>query len=319
MQNTQSLYKILKQIGKLQDSIHSLDKKYPIANLELDLALEKLRGIYDVLLQLQSGKPANERMGRQEEEYLNSFDVEDIIAEPSDEEPDFETEETIETPVAIEKTVGPDIKVRQEEKNMPVEKNEEPLSHPVENKESHTGVKAQTEPHVKASKTKTIEPTEEPAIIQNEERSQQNQLIIQNEIPSGPTIKEEQKAKTVAPVGKKSFPKENSGKVIGDQLGAEKKSLYDLISGNKGDKDIASQFKKKPLTDIHKAVSLNDKIWFTKELFNNDGELYRKYVDLLNQCTSLEEGLTILTSNFNWDSESSIVHKFLSIVSRRFI
>ncbi|MCF8370115.1 MAG: hypothetical protein K9H64_00745 [Bacteroidales bacterium] len=312
MQNTQSLHNILKQLSKLQESINKMDNSRPIAALEIDLALEKLRGIYDLVLNIKGNKPKEESHDQQESEYLNSFDVEDIIDEQYGEEPDFEMEENVKEVVKDEIIPEPKIVEKQEPTKEPPEKIEKPLPHPVEIEESPISF----DTHVELQK----EPTRQEEVISVEESTLVREKPIQ-QIKDLRKVETQIKDKTPSKLEteKKTYPKENSGRVIGDQLGADKKSLYDLISGNKADKDIVSQFKKQPVTDINKAVSLNDKIWFTKELFNNDGALYKKYVDQLNQSTDLEEGLNIITSNFDWDSESRVVQKFLSIVSRRFI
>lgn len=319
MQNTQSLHNILKQLSKLQESINQIDNSRPIAALEIDLALEKLRGIYDLVLNIKSIKPKEESRDQQESEYLNSFDVEEIIDEQYNEEPDFEMEENVQEALKDEIIPEPKIVEKQDPIKEPSVKIEEPLPHPVEIEESPANIETQVEQPTESPIKQEIIPAPDPVILPTEQAVQKEEITQHERMVTYSEVTTEKTTSQKSLVEKKTFPKENSGKVIGDQLGADKKSLYDLISGNKADKDIVSQLKKQPVTDINKAVSLNDKIWFTKELFNNDGVLYKKYVDMLNQCTDLEDGLKIITQNFEWDSEDRVVQKFLSIVSRRFI
>jgi hypothetical protein len=299
MQKTQSLHHILNQLYKLNESISRLDNSQAFSALEMDLALEKIRGLYELLLQVKEGKPDSGIVEKKEEEFLGTIEVDDSMVETDKEE--LYTEEP------IQKEVVPEPAPFKEEKivEKPVEKVIPPITEPVEKLEV-------TDEAIPQEEAETELPVQEEIPAEKE--------IVQEEKPA-PKVEEKMETEKASEpkTKKKPLPKENSGKVIGEQLGADKKSLYDLISGNKVDQDIVSQFKKKPVTDIHKAVSLNDKIWFTKELFNNDGALYRQYVDLLNASSDLEDALNIITQNFSWDSESRVVQKFLSIVSRRFI
>ncbi len=107
-------------------------------------------------------------------------------------------------------------------------------------------------------------------------------------------------------------------KVLGEELGSKKKSLHDFLAENNTDKALGSQFKQMPISDIHKAIPLNDRIWFIKHLFNENPDSYQKTIDALNRSESLHHALEIIQSKYDWDSDSKIVEKFLRIISRKF-
>ncbi|MCF8295432.1 MAG: hypothetical protein K9I34_05135 [Bacteroidales bacterium] len=112
--------------------------------------------------------------------------------------------------------------------------------------------------------------------------------------------------------------KTKTTKVLGEELGSNKKSLFELLAETKGESDIASQFKSSKLEDINQGISLNDRIWFIRELFKDNSETYHQTIQTLNQAGTLEEASHYIQSTFDWDTESRSVQKFLKVVSRRF-
>ena len=108
--------------------------------------------------------------------------------------------------------------------------------------------------------------------------------------------------------------------IVADRF-KDSKKLVNEIAENKKEKDIADKLQSQILgtiSDIKSAISLNDKIWFIKELFDGSTEKYDKTVDLLNNCNNLDEALKYSNNNFKWDQESQSTKKFLELVYRRF-
>ena len=77
--------------------------------------------------------------------------------------------------------------------------------------------------------------------------------------------------------------------------------------------------KMQAVKDIMAAIGLNDRFLFTRELFNNDAELFTKTIGILNQKGSWENAAEYLTDNFDWNPEDPTLILFLSVVKRRFI
>jgi len=117
----------------------------------------------------------------------------------------------------------------------------------------------------------------------------------------------------------KSQEKSKHAKVLGEELGSDKKSLFEILQENQGETDLASQFKTSKLDDINKGIPLNDRIWFIRELFDGNSEDYRHSIEQLNKQQDLEGAIAFIQSKYNWDAEVKSVQKFLRIVSRRFI
>lgn len=83
--------------------------------------------------------------------------------------------------------------------------------------------------------------------------------------------------------------------------------------------DIAEIQERYPkITDIATAVDLNEKIWFTKELFGGDVEVYNAGVEALNKMNYLEEALDYIQHYYSWDFNNKTTRRFMQLVYRRF-
>lgn len=82
--------------------------------------------------------------------------------------------------------------------------------------------------------------------------------------------------------------------------------------------NISSSRVLKPITNIKSAISLNDRIMFSRDLFNNNNDLYNKTIDSINEMSNFDEAKKIIYSTIkNTDSET--FNNFIELISRRFI
>jgi hypothetical protein len=75
---------------------------------------------------------------------------------------------------------------------------------------------------------------------------------------------------------------------------------------------------KKNLSDIRKALSLNDRFYFRKELFAGDEAKMNKVLTDLNDIHSYEESIAYLNEKLNWDAENTTVAEFIKLIEKRF-
>lgn len=73
-----------------------------------------------------------------------------------------------------------------------------------------------------------------------------------------------------------------------------------------------------PVSDIRKAVGINDRFLFQRELFGGDGNKLNQTLDAINACTSFEEAHVLLKA-FGWDETEATVEGFMKAVHRRFL
>lgn len=101
----------------------------------------------------------------------------------------------------------------------------------------------------------------------------------------------------------------------------QQRSLNDLFNEQREDHSISSQYQRAKVGDLTKAISINDKFIYIKELFHNRGEDFSAAIRLLNECHNMEEAfncLDELKNKFFWDSKSDAYLSFCDLLRRKF-
>jgi hypothetical protein len=75
---------------------------------------------------------------------------------------------------------------------------------------------------------------------------------------------------------------------------------------------------KKKLADLRKALSLNERFYFRKELFNNDEMSMNRALADLNEISSYGETRAYIREQLALDETSPVVTEFLAILEKRF-
>ena len=100
-----------------------------------------------------------------------------------------------------------------------------------------------------------------------------------------------------------------------------KRSLNDLFQQQGEDHSLGAQFQNAKVSDLTKAISINDKFTYIKELFNNKGEEFSAAITSLNQCRNMEEAfntLETLKQKYYWDSTSTTYLSLCDLLRRKF-
>lgn len=119
------------------------------------------------------------------------------------------------------------------------------------------------------------------------------------------------------PAPKPEPPKETLNPVQKPQ----QRSLNDLFNEQREDRSISSQYQHAKVGDLTKAISINDKFIYIKELFHNRGEDFSASIRLLNECNTLEESfdcLEQLKQKFFWDTKSDAYLSFCDLLRRKY-
>ncbi|MFM7021809.1 MAG: hypothetical protein ACKOXB_02440 [Flavobacteriales bacterium] len=89
------------------------------------------------------------------------------------------------------------------------------------------------------------------------------------------------------------------------------------------DKTLAGKFRKSPIADLVKAVNINQKILFTRELFKGDSFAFNDALSKLNSFQNKDEALgflkTDLQSKHSWKEGSAALSEFTELVERRYV
>ena len=101
----------------------------------------------------------------------------------------------------------------------------------------------------------------------------------------------------------------------------QKRSLNDLFNERREDHSISNQYRHAKVGDLTKAISINDKFIYIKELFHNRGEDFSASIRQLNECKNMDEAfdcLEELKQKFFWDSKSDAYLSFCDLLRRKY-
>lgn len=98
--------------------------------------------------------------------------------------------------------------------------------------------------------------------------------------------------------------------------------IEELDNGN-GEESLAEKMEHNPIGDLRKAIGLNQKFWFIKELFNHDSEAYEAALDQFEKAESLDAAQTwfdaSIKSSLPDEHDVGAVEKFMELLERRFL
>ena len=73
-----------------------------------------------------------------------------------------------------------------------------------------------------------------------------------------------------------------------------------------------------PVKDIRSAISLNDRVFFINNLFDEDAQAFVNTLSSINSMTSLDEVVDFVTSQYpQWNLNSDVVYRFMMAVRRK--
>lgn len=83
---------------------------------------------------------------------------------------------------------------------------------------------------------------------------------------------------------------------------------------------LASKMESTPIQDLKKAITLNQRFQFSKELFKGNNQDYEVTIDRLNTSTRDEamKQIAALRSKYAWTNDSPVAADFIDLVERRF-
>ncbi len=249
MNSSQNMEKTLEIIKDIEKKTLDLKNKDKISKIEMDILLERVRMLYDNLIQVD-----------QNYEYEKNL---------------YTEAKTPHTP-EFEKKKEPAKESTSETKQEQVK--EQPL----------------------VEKEKKIDYQEEKKVNKKEEELHKNQ----------PEQKPEEKEKAKS--------REYGPEIVADKYHNTVTFRHENLSKNQTKKDVSSKMQTKPIQDLVKAIGVNDKFLFIRELFDGDKESYHEAIQILNEIPNYQEAETYIKERFNWDWEKPEVKKFLDLIQRKF-
>lgn len=87
------------------------------------------------------------------------------------------------------------------------------------------------------------------------------------------------------------------------------------------DKSIAERMEEGSIEDLKKAISLNDKFTFIRQLFAEDHAAYEEVIKKLDKASDKDEAIVTINEvmvKFSWEEEDDAVQKFRDLIDRKF-
>jgi len=95
-------------------------------------------------------------------------------------------------------------------------------------------------------------------------------------------------------------------------------TLHETLHQTMG-KDSGTLGSTKVVSNLMKAIGINDRYTFVRELFNNDAKAFETAIDTLNEAASFNDAYNHMIRYFNWDMDSAAVQQLLEIIRRKYI
>lgn len=322
-----SLVKILKQeLSILNDFIDDFNDIENIQAMEVDMALSKVNDINNALELLK--KSTVSLFGEQENITQNNTTENRVFTQPDvKSKPEAvidKIEESIE-PESVVKDVAEqqeidlvkdnkaDLLSLSDDDNL----EQAPYEEPVNNEYEGVIIQDEEREDEEVRETQVSELVNEPDELNEEEVLDVAQLnIVESDTVNlvEESIEEEvvenEPIREAEPVVKES--------ILADKFSQNAPSVNDMLAGVKKNKDLASLLKDSPITDLNKAIKLNDRIWYINELFGKNSAVYEKAIQTVNNAENLDAALEYLFTNFKWNQERKSTISFLELVFRRF-
>jgi hypothetical protein len=109
------------------------------------------------------------------------------------------------------------------------------------------------------------------------------------------------------------------GEILAEKFQGKQKFRNEIIAEYSTKVDMSAKLQNKPIGDLAKAIGINDKFLFVKELFSGDSARYSETVSHLNSFSDLNDAIIYLQDNFEWSESNEYAAKFIDLVRRKFI
>jgi hypothetical protein len=159
--------------------------------------------------------------------------------------------------------------------------------------------------------------------VQQPQPTPQQQFTTRQSPPVTQPVPSEQIQQPQQPAKKEPFintftkeptKKEEPQETLSDRFIGTKKVLYENFESDNMVNQIST-----PVSSLPKAIGINDRFRFVKELFGGDFDLYNETIKVLDNTGSLVSAISYIESNFSWDKNSDSVKQLISLIRRRYM
>ena len=108
----------------------------------------------------------------------------------------------------------------------------------------------------------------------------------------------------------------NNGAVLGEVINHDKQTLADTIVPPR---DMASELRRsEPVTDLRRAIGINDKFLMIRDLFDGDARAYEAALDKLDAFSDFDDCMIYIAENYAWNANSDGAKFLMELLERKF-
>ena len=292
------LKEIINQIELVRNILSVRSNIYEIPSIEYDIVMEKLRNIYEQLLQRDyEPKTEIEESSMLEEIPTPIIPVTSEQNDIIDTEPEIE----IEVEVGVADDESEDIIELESEPEMEIELPEltlEPIS------ETELESEPEIEPEIENQEINPLFDDIDTEIIDR---------IYGESAPTKSAETIETQTSTIKCATPIFTPSETT--TLSDQFQNNSEVLNETL-GNNTQRNLATKLSS-GYSDLRSQIGINDRFMFIRELFNNDENLYEHTISYLNNQNDLNDILIYLSDNFRWKGDNAAVQSFMNILMKK--
>lgn len=337
---------IISALNLAQSLARQIDAK-EVSAIERDLALEKLRNIYDLLLCVTTAAEEQEPMAEsvielieelvdEVEEFDNTEEESapeepaEVIAEESEEEELEESVieliedlvEEVEEFDNSEEEVAEEAEPEPEPEKEPEQEPEPEIEVRPKTKLAHSAILALYDDEEEDETDEEVAPAEEETNAVEEVTDEEPEEIVIDMTEPIVEVEPEtaEQAPMVEPVAEPAAAEEEEEQpakvVLGEVLGADQTTLADRIAAD-APADVASVANaQKSLVEM---IGLNDKFILLRDLFHNNHDYYEAAIDQLDEFEDIDEAMLFIHDNFQWNPNSEGAKLLVELLSNKLL
>lgn len=351
------LKRIDERLSRVATIVKGWNGNSSVPRIERDLALEELRHIYDEILDYTPEEreerveenadsaereervvvtvaPIAESIAEVVDDFDDALDIDALLGIGAEEESATSQEESVADAVettAEEVVEESMVEVAQE---IVVESEPEIVAEPEPKSESVEDSVAEPEVEVSAdAEAEAEDGTSSGALFNLDDipvRAKRGRKMVQlysdnftSRVVTAP--KEDDEAENEAEAEEIAEPIQPAVErvVVEEQSAEEPKCLADVLGGGVktlADAMASSDEPTTPLnrvTELRKAIGLNDKFLLVRDLFGGDVERYEATIDTLDEFEDLDECMIYIVENFRWNPDSEAARLIVSLLERK--
>ena len=317
---------IISALNLAQSLARQIDAK-EVSAIERDLALEKLRNIYDLLLGVTTAAEEQEPLAESVIELIEELvDEVEEFDNAEEEEPEESVIELIEDLVdEVEEFDNSEEEVAEVVEPEPEPKPEQEPEPEIEvrpkTKLAHSAILALYDDEEDETEEEVAPAEEETNAVEEATDEEPEEVVIDMTEPIVEVEPETtEQAPVVEPVAEPAAAEEEEEQpvkvVLGEVLGADQTTLADRIAAD-APADVASVANaQKSLVEM---IGLNDKFILLRDLFHNNHDYYEAAIDQLDEFESIDEAMLFIHDNFQWNPNSEGAKLLVELLSNKLL